>query len=322
MGDCRKRLQKVAKHCWSLAPGAEPSPECGEATADDKFNVSCLLEWPTPGLRFGIFWLQQTFPDEKGFSTLCRKLHVANPPAPSPYTPRWPPSIVEMFSVKRFDAFAASSSSSSAPEKGSADSAKLDALNERILKKRKLAVGADAPSPAAQSSSSALPKVSTSAASSSVASAAAPTKPALNIHPSRLNAAPLLRQSVNKARTGPKEKTKAKQRYLKAKKDRRKARQRAAPKKQKNDLQQAQAIADNSAVPHLPEEEKLQRLEASRSKGAAAAARKAAASSASGRLPAQTRTQTRTRIRIRSTIQTQGPGAMNRSRPLHPSLRK
>ncbi len=186
-----------------------------------------------------------------------------------------------MFSVKRFDAFAASSSSLSAPEKGPADSAKLDALNERILKKRKLAVGADAPSPAAQSSSSALPKVSTSATSSSGASAAAPAKPALNIHPSRLNAAPLLRQSVNKARTGPKEKTKAKQRYLKAKKDRRKARQRAAPKKPKNDPQQAQAIADNSTVAHLPEEEKLQRLEASRSKGAAGAARKGAASSAS-----------------------------------------
>ncbi|KAI3487697.1 hypothetical protein L1887_48303 [Cichorium endivia] len=162
-----------------------------------------------------------------------------------------------MFSVKRFDAFAASSSSSSAPEKGSADSAKLDALNERILKKRKLAVGADAPSPAAQSSSSALPKVSTSAASSSGAIGEQGKDGAKGEDQGEAK--------VSQGKEGPSQGEAA-----------------AAPKKQKNDPQQAQAIADNSAVPHLPEEEKLQRLEASRSKGAAAAARKAAASSASG----------------------------------------
>lgn len=167
-----------------------------------------------------------------------------------------------MFSIKRFDAFGASSNGD---KPDSVDSAKLDALNERILKKRKLVQGADPSS----SQASSAPGPSTSSAASTVSTNARPSaaaaspasRPALNIHPSRLNAAPLLRQSVNKARTGPKEKTKAKQRYLKAKKERRKARIRAAPKKPKNDQQQAAAREDNSIISHLPEEEALHRSE-------------------------------------------------------------
>lgn len=166
-----------------------------------------------------------------------------------------------MFSVKRFDAFSASSPSGSKDDP--ADTAKLDALNERILKKRKLVQGNEA-------SGSNLPGTSTSSASSNAASTAVPApsvaRPALNIHPSRLNVAPLLRQSVKKAQTGPREKTKAKQRYLKAKKERRKARIRAAPKKSKADNDGSQARADNSIGLHLPEEEALHRREAARKK--------------------------------------------------------
>ncbi|SPO22802.1 related to DBP6 - ATP-dependent RNA helicase [Ustilago trichophora] len=169
-----------------------------------------------------------------------------------------------MFSVKRFDAFGASSSSSGGKD-DSVDNAKLDALNERILKKRKLVQGE---APATSSPSIAAPASSSSPNTvSSAASAASPAaRPALNIHPSRLNAAPLLRQSVKKAQTGPREKTKAKQRYLKAKKERRKARQRAAPKKPKTDAEQASAVADNSIISHLPEEEALHRAEVAKKK--------------------------------------------------------
>ncbi|SJX60982.1 related to DBP6-ATP-dependent RNA helicase [Sporisorium reilianum f. sp. reilianum] len=161
-----------------------------------------------------------------------------------------------MFSVKRFDAFGASSSS----KEDSVDTAKLDALNERILKKRKLAPGSEA--------SSAATSTAPVNAASNTASPAPAARPALNIHSSRLNAAPLLRQSVKKAQTGPREKTKAKQRYLKAKKERRKARLRAAPKKPKTDADNASAIADNSIVSHLPEEEALHRREAAKKKAA------------------------------------------------------
>lgn len=150
-----------------------------------------------------------------------------------------------MFSVKRFDAF------ESTPSDAADSSAKLDALNEKILKKRKL-VGDAAPSPSSTPSPSKAP-----------AATPAPTKlaPSLNIHPSRLNAAPLLRQSVNKARTGPKEKTKAKTRYLKAKKDRRKARIKAAPKKGKKD---GDADAGDDISETLPEEQSLDKLIAER----------------------------------------------------------
>ncbi|KAJ1032443.1 hypothetical protein NDA16_000467 [Ustilago loliicola] len=167
-----------------------------------------------------------------------------------------------MFSIKRFDAFGASSNGD---KPHSVDSAKLDALNERILKKRKLVQGAE-PSTSQVTSvpTSSIPSSASTSfvdAGPSAATALPAARPALNIHPSRLNAAPLLRQSVNKARTGPKEKTKAKQRYLKAKKERRKARIRAAPKKPKNDAQQAAAVEDNSIISHLPEEEALHRSE-------------------------------------------------------------
>ncbi|CDW96921.1 hypothetical protein [Sporisorium scitamineum] len=166
-----------------------------------------------------------------------------------------------MFSVKRFDAFSASSSSGQKDD--TVDTAKLDALNERILKKRKLAPGSEASS--SQLSDAAKIYVPFDA---NAASATPAPRPALNIHPSRLNAAPLLRQSVKKAQTGPREKTKAKQRYLKAKKERRKARLRAAPKKSKTDADTASAIADNSIVSHLPEEEALHRREAAKTKAA------------------------------------------------------
>ncbi|EST10148.1 Helicase, C-terminal [Kalmanozyma brasiliensis GHG001] len=169
-----------------------------------------------------------------------------------------------MFTVKRFDAFNAESSSGS--KDGPVDNAKLDALNERILKKRKAVHGSEASGAqvSATTSSSAPPQ----AAAVPMPSAPA-TRPTLNIHPSRLSVAPILRQSVNKARTGPKEKTKAKQRYLKAKKDRRKARQRAAPKRSKEDAAaQASAVADNSIVSHLPEEDALHRREATKKKAA------------------------------------------------------
>ncbi len=111
-----------------------------------------------------------------------------------------------MFTVKRFDAFNAASSSGSKDD--SVDTAKLDALNERILKKRKVAQEGEG------STSLSLTAAPTSAPSHDAAAAtpaSSVARPALNIHPSRLNNAPLLRQSVNKARTGPKEKTKAKQ---------------------------------------------------------------------------------------------------------------
>lgn len=169
-----------------------------------------------------------------------------------------------MFTVKRFDAFNAASSSGSKDD--SVDTAKLDALNERILKKRKVAQEGEG------STSLSLTAAPTSAPSHDAAAAtpaSSVARPALNIHPSRLNNAPLLRQSVNKARTGPKEKTKAKQRYLKAKKDRRKARLRAAPKKPKDNAQKASAMADNSIVSHLPEEDVLHRREAARTKAVA-----------------------------------------------------
>ncbi|GAC99022.1 hypothetical protein PHSY_006619 [Pseudozyma hubeiensis SY62] len=169
-----------------------------------------------------------------------------------------------MFSVKRFDAFSSSSPSGSKDDR--ADTAKLDALNERISKKRKVVQSGEAsglqPSLPGASSTSIRP---TATAAGPAAPAA---RPALNIHPSRLNNAPLLRQSVKKAQTGPREKTKAKQRYLKAKKDRRKARLRAAPKKSKADADGAQATADNSIVSQLPEEEALHRREAARKKEA------------------------------------------------------
>ncbi|SPO24970.1 related to DBP6 - ATP-dependent RNA helicase [Ustilago trichophora] len=185
-----------------------------------------------------------------------------------------------MFSIKRFDAFGASSSSSGGKD-NPVDNAKLDALNERILKKRKLVQG-EAPATAsfgipASASSSSLTKIPSAASAASAASTAA--RPALNIHPSRLNAAPLLRQSVKKAQTGPREKTKAKQRYLKAKKERRKARQRAAPKKPKTDAEHASAVADNSIISHLPEEEALHRAEAAKKKSKQQEAKSDAASS-------------------------------------------
>ena len=174
---------------------------------------------------------------------------------------------ISMFSIKRFDAFGASSSSGGKDD--SVDNAKLDALNERIMKKRKLVQG-DAsvtqPSPAAAPVTTISTPSSSLNMGASAASASPAARPALNIHPSRLNAAPLLRQSVKKAQTGPKEKTKAKQRYLKAKKDRRKARLRAAPKKPKTDAEKASAVADNSIISHLPEEEALHRLEAAKKK--------------------------------------------------------
>ncbi|TKY85214.1 hypothetical protein EX895_006294 [Sporisorium graminicola] len=166
-----------------------------------------------------------------------------------------------MFSVKRFDAFGVSSSSGQ--KEDTVDAAKLDALNERIRKKQKIA-------PAGEASGSQLSSVATvSAPVTSYTAASTPaSRPALNIHPSRLNAAPLLRQSVNKAQTGPREKTKAKQRYLKAKKVRRKAKLRSTPKKSKTDANAASAIADNSIVSHLPEEEALHRREAAKQKAA------------------------------------------------------
>lgn len=176
--------------------------------------------------------------------------------------------VLGMFSIKRFDAFAASSSSGATGD--AVDTAKLDALNQRILKKRKL-VQAETPA-AASSASTATPGIAPSlpfpstSAGPSTAYATPALRPTLNIHPSRLNAAPLLRQSVKKAQTGPKEKTRAKQRYLKAKKERRKARQRAAPKKPKSEVGRAAAVQDNSIIAQLPEEEDLQRLVAAKQK--------------------------------------------------------
>ena len=161
-----------------------------------------------------------------------------------------------MFSIKRFDAFGGPSDGEKVD---SVDTAKLDALNERILKKRKLFQGEESSTPSAPANVTTSSAASTSSTNAGPSSTAA--RPALNIHPSRLNAAPLLRQSVNKARIGPKEKTKAKQRYLKSKKERRKARIRAAPKKSKDEAQQAAAREDNSIISHLPEEEALHRSE-------------------------------------------------------------
>ncbi|SNX82286.1 related to DBP6 - ATP-dependent RNA helicase [Melanopsichium pennsylvanicum] len=169
-----------------------------------------------------------------------------------------------MFSIKRFDAFGGSSSTAG-NNHDTVDKAKLDALNERIAKKRRLLPTSNPASASQLATSDPVTNTSVPSTSDNAALSASPAaRPSLNIHPSRLNAAPLLRRSVNKAQTGPKEKTKAKARYLKAKKDRRKARIRAAPKKPKTDEDKTAAVADNSIISHLPEEEALHRLEAAK----------------------------------------------------------
>ena len=134
-----------------------------------------------------------------------------------------------MFSIKRFDASTEGDQSS---QHAVPDQAKLDALNERIAKKRKLAQPASG---------------STNEPTSSQTAEQVAASVGLKIHPSRLNAAPALRQSFNRAVNGPKEKTKAKQRYLKAKKQRRKAKKKSQPKSKPGEQQQDQDDQDTSS---------------------------------------------------------------------------
>lgn len=127
-----------------------------------------------------------------------------------------------MFFIKRYGAPADGGGDAGGPAPSGAPSAsgsniaeRIQKLQEQAGKKRKIDEVDENPKPdvvpkQAESTSSALP-------------------PNLNIHPSRLQAAPALRASQNRVKGAgkKKEKTTAKQRYLNKKKERRKAREKS-----------------------------------------------------------------------------------------------
>ncbi|UZJ51358.1 hypothetical protein CBS101457_000678 [Exobasidium rhododendri] len=136
-----------------------------------------------------------------------------------------------MFSVHRFDG----SSSASNRDTGSPNNGKLDRI--ALINQRKAAQQQHVPLnsqeahastsqivPSAQPATPLIPSALSSSSPSTVAAA----KPASTIHPSRLAISHVLRQADKKAKSSlngvAKERTKAKQRYLKTKKDRRKKR--------------------------------------------------------------------------------------------------